>query len=142
MLVALPRPPPIAPGTPESDGDAPAMLVPGVAEGRFDGFGVAVADRGRSVVRGVAAGAGVRFGGGVIFGVGVGVGFGVAVGPGVGVARGWDGLGFSDGLARVITPARATSGCWVANAGAPMMAVTRMATASDADLARARINMV
>lgn len=142
MLLALPAPPPFDPGTAESDGDEPAALASGLPDGRFDGFGVAESERGRSVVRGVAAGAGAGFGGGVIFGVGVGVGFGVAVGRGVGVACGWEGLGFSDGLARVATPAPSPSAWSVAKAGAPRMAVTRMATASDADLARARINIV
>jgi hypothetical protein len=86
MLLAPPVPP-FDPGTAESDGDEPATLAPGLPEGRFDGFAVAESDPGRSVVRGVAAGAGVGFGLGVIFGVGVGVGFGVAVGPGVGSSR-------------------------------------------------------
>lgn len=113
-----------------------------LAEGSFDGFGVASSDRGQFVVRGVACGAGVLFGFGVILGVGAGVGCGVAVGPGVGVACGWEGLGLSDGLANAVTPFPPPSGCSVAKAGAPMKTVTRRATATDADLARARIGMV
>ena len=110
MLLALPAPPPFDPGMPGSDGDELATPSPGLPEGRFDGFGVAESDRGRSVVRGVAAGAGVGFGLGVILGVGFGVGFGVAAGPGVGVACGWEGLGLSDGLASVVTPVPPPSG--------------------------------
>ena len=115
---------------------------PALAVGRFDGFGVAESDRGRFVARGVAWGTGVGFGFGVTFGVGVGLGVGFGVGLGVGVACGCEGRGLSDGLANGVTLVAPPSDCCVAKAGAQRMAVTRKATATDADLARARIDMV
>ena len=119
---------------------------PELAGGFFDGFGVAepAPDRGQ-FVRAVGSGAG---GAGVALGFGVGVGFGVgtavgaAVGVGVGVACGWDGLGLLVCRAKPMAAWASSGGCWLAIAGAPTMAVTRRATASEADLARARISMV
>lgn len=130
----------ISPGSVVPEGNDPVAPVPPLAEGRLDGFGVAPSALGRSVLRGVGSGSGVGFGAGVTFGVGFGVGLGV--GAGVGVARGWDGFGRSDGFANAITPLPSSLGCSIANAGTPMIAVTRMATATEADLARTPIGMV
>jgi hypothetical protein len=85
-MLAPPAPPMFVPGASVPGGADPATPVSALADGRFDGFGVAVSCRGRFVVRGVGSGCGVGFGAGVILGVGFGVG--VGVGPGVGVARG------------------------------------------------------
>jgi hypothetical protein len=120
----------------------PVTLASSLDDGRFVGFGVAPSWRGLSVVRGVGSGSGVGFGFGAGVTLGVGFGVGLGVGPGVGVAWGWDGLGLSEGLANAVTPFPPPSGCSIANAGAPISAVTRMAAASEADLVRAPIGMV